>query len=64
MVSENFTASGDVSSFIMFCTQPGTLEGSIEEGNGRPGHEVRSAHMCSTSSTSGGVTSPCPAATI
>src|SRR5262245_34055519 len=64
IVSENFTALCAESSCDIEFTQAAMLAGIIAGGNGSLSHDVRSAHMCSTSSTSGGVTCPRPAAVM
>src|SRR5439155_9009391 len=64
IVSENFTALGDDRSCDIELMHDAMFDGIICGGKGSFSHDVRSAHICSTSSTSGGVTSPRPAATM
>ena len=55
-VSEKFTAAGEVMSPCIVFTQPAKSCGKSDCGIGKPSHDERRAHICSTSSTIGGVT--------
>src|SRR5579859_7186557 len=58
IVSEKFTAAKDVISSAKCFTQSLKSDGTRFGGMGSLSHDVSSAHMCSTSSRSGGATSP------
>jgi len=57
--SEKPTELGEVRLSLIWRTQAAKSAGTRVGGTGRPSHEVSRAHICSTSSTTGGTTCPC-----